>query len=245
MDHSTTQKVKVSVIPILIIAAGLIGFAVVGSMIARIIDEDQTGGVSQFFTVRVNNTAYQFITTNPQMIADATAAYQDPARHVLHPNGRLIAGGAPDNPLWTWHYDANDVSMSQLSMELCDGSVQDVEQAGIVFDNGRFCPWDGRIIWVGVDAVSPTVSITAPTANARVSGIVSVTFTETDNVFVARTEIFIDSAKVATVYDHSYPVIYRWDSTTVANGSHIITVKALDAAGNSRTQAVPVTVANG
>jgi hypothetical protein len=136
-------------------------------------------------------------------------------------------------------------------MEVCDGTPQYVEEYlenFLVTGSGRYCPWESHIIWVGADTTLPNVVITAPIAYATVRGAVPVTFTRSDNVMVARTEISVDGVKLANVYDppnkNTNLVTYNWDSTKVPNGNHIITVKVLDAAGNRQTKTVAVVVFN-
>jgi hypothetical protein len=90
------------------------------------------------------------------------------------------------------------------------------------------------------DKTPPTVSITSPAANATVSGTISVSANASDNVGVAGVQFQIDGANLgAEVTSSSYNV--SWDTTTSANGSHVLTARARDAAGNTATS-VGVTV---
>jgi hypothetical protein len=95
------------------------------------------------------------------------------------------------------------------------------------------------------DTTPPTVSVTAPAAGASVSGTsVPVTASASDNVSVASVQFLADGAPIgAPVTSPPYQV--SWDSTAVGNGSHVLTAKASDGAGNTTTSAgVSVTVAN-
>jgi chitodextrinase len=93
------------------------------------------------------------------------------------------------------------------------------------------------------DTTAPTVNITAPAAGATVSGSVNVTVSATDNVGVAKVELYVDGTKVAT--STTAPFTNAWNTTAVANGNHSLTVKAYDAANNAGTSAaVAVTVNN-
>lgn len=96
----------------------------------------------------------------------------------------------------------------------------------------------------GGDTTAPTTSITAPTAGATVSGTaVTVSASASDNVGVSKVEFYADGALVAT--DTTSPYSISWNSTGVANGSHTLTSKAYDAAGNVGTSAgVSVNVSN-
>jgi hypothetical protein len=93
------------------------------------------------------------------------------------------------------------------------------------------------------DTTAPTVSISAPTAGATVSGSVTVSATASDNVAVTSVGFYIDSALVST--DTASPFSYTWATTAYANGAHSIYAKAYDAASNVGTSAtVSVTVSN-
>ncbi len=93
------------------------------------------------------------------------------------------------------------------------------------------------------DTTPPSVSITAPTAGATVSGTTTVSMTASDNVAVASVQVKVDGATVAT--DTTAPYSHAWNTTTVTNGSHTLTAVATDTAGNTATStAVTVTVTN-
>jgi len=94
------------------------------------------------------------------------------------------------------------------------------------------------------DTTAPTVSITAPSNGATVSGSsVQINATASDNVGVTKVEFFIDGSLKST--DTSSPYSYTWNTTTSSNGSHTLQAKAYDAANNIGTSAsVSVTVSN-
>ncbi len=93
------------------------------------------------------------------------------------------------------------------------------------------------------DTAAPSTSITSPANGATVSGTISVTASASDNVGVTRVEFYLDGALQAT--DTTSPYAWSWNTTTTTDGSHSLTSKAYDAAGNVGTStAVAVTVAN-
>jgi Big-like domain-containing protein len=116
------------------------------------------------------------------------------------------------------------------------------------YDNGKILA--NAVAWLangtgggGGDTTPPTVSITAPTNGATVSGTVSVNATASDNVGVTKVEFYLDGALKST--DMSSPYAWSFDTTTTTNGSHALTAKAYDAATNNTTSAaVNVTVSN-
>jgi hypothetical protein len=93
------------------------------------------------------------------------------------------------------------------------------------------------------DTEPPTVSITAPSNGATVSGTISITATASDNVGVTKVSCRIDSG--SWMDDTTSPYSWTWDTTSVSDGSHTITCRAYDAAGNYADDSVTVTVDNG
>ena len=81
------------------------------------------------------------------------------------------------------------------------------------------------------DTTAPVVTITSPTSGQRVSKMVSVTVAATDNVGVTRVELYVDGGLAAT--STTAPFTMKWNSRSVKPGTHLLQVKAFDAAGNS------------
>jgi len=89
----------------------------------------------------------------------------------------------------------------------------------------------------GPDTTPPTVQIISPTDGATVSGQLSISARGTDNTGGSvRLNYSLDGSTAGYA---SY-----WDTTRVANGSHIIRVIGTDVAGNSAQASVTVTVNN-
>ena len=108
---------------------------------------------------------------------------------------------------------------------------------------GAYDDHDDLVFAVGADATAPTVSLTAPTAGARVSGTTTLTASASDGVGVTRVEFLDGTTLLGT--DTTAPYSLAWNTTGVASGSHTLKARAYDAAGNVGTSAsVSVTVAN-
>lgn len=90
------------------------------------------------------------------------------------------------------------------------------------------------------DTIAPTVKIVSPSDGAVVKGRwLRVRAEGTDNVRVAKIELYIDSQLVLTTEAASLD--YRWDMRALGRSSSFtITVKALDEAGNSSAVQVGV-----
>lgn len=93
------------------------------------------------------------------------------------------------------------------------------------------------------DTTAPTVSLTSPISGATVAGTVNLGASASDNVGVSKVVFSVDGATIGQT--STSPYTYPWNSTSVANGSHIITATAYDAAGNNSAASVNVTVQNG
>jgi subtilisin family serine protease len=93
------------------------------------------------------------------------------------------------------------------------------------------------------DITAPTVSVTAPTSGASVSGAaVTISATAADTTGVTKVEFYRDGTTLIGT-DTSSPFSISWDSTTASVGSHTLTAKAFDAAGNATTSSsINVTV---
>ena len=97
----------------------------------------------------------------------------------------------------------------------------------------------------GGDSQAPTVTLTAPTNGATVSGNVAVSANASDNIGVVGVQFRVDGVNFGTE-DTQASYSRTWNSTTVGNGTHSLTAIARDAAGNTTTSAARmVTVNNG
>jgi hypothetical protein len=64
-----------------------------------------------------------------------------------HINGAIVAAAADENLNWGWRFRNESWNLAEVSMELCDGNAQLVEQDLAYWLNivGRFCPWGARV----------------------------------------------------------------------------------------------------
>jgi len=93
------------------------------------------------------------------------------------------------------------------------------------------------------DTTPPTVSITSPSTGVAVSGTVLVNVTASDNVGVAKVELYVNGTLFAA--NATAPYNFSWDSLAVADGACTLRTVAYDAAGNvSQSAQVTVTVSN-
>ena len=94
------------------------------------------------------------------------------------------------------------------------------------------------------DGTAPTVSITAPTDGATVSGTQAITASASDNVGVSSVKFYVDGSLACT--DSTAPYTCSWDTSGLTDqSSHTLSAKAYDAASNEGVSAaVSVTVSN-
>jgi peptidoglycan/xylan/chitin deacetylase (PgdA/CDA1 family) len=98
-------------------------------------------------------------------------------------------------------------------------------------------------IQIQIDPTPPTVSLTAPSAGATVSGPTTLSATASDNVAVDHVDFLVDGNVVGTAT--SSPYSFSWNSASVSDGNHTISARAVDSAGNqTTTSTVTVTVTN-
>ena len=92
--------------------------------------------------------------------------------------------------------------------------------------------------------VPPTISITAPSGGATVTGAISVAASAADDVQVAGVQFRVDGTNIGNE-DTSAPYSVSWTTSSVPNGAHSLTAVARDSAGQTTTSApVSVTVSN-
>ncbi|MGH7996515.1 MAG: Ig-like domain-containing protein, partial [Opitutaceae bacterium] len=95
------------------------------------------------------------------------------------------------------------------------------------------------------DTGSPTVSISAPTNNAQVSGSTTVTANASDEYGLTSVQFQLDGVNLGSPVT-SAPYTVNWDTTTAANGAHALTAIATNVGGiQSTSSSVAVTVNNG
>lgn len=119
------------------------------------------------------------------------------------------------------------------------GTVRD---AGSTFDAGTTRD-AGSALDAGADTTPPTVRITSPTANQSVTGTVTISATASDNVAVTSLRLRVDGVMQGTQLT-APPFTWSWNTGNAVDGLHSLSVVASDAAGNSASAVVEVTVSN-
>lgn len=106
-----------------------------------------TGGVLATFDAA--GETFKVWVTNPETIAQLLALQRGESTANI-PNGRILAGPGEGghNAPWSWHLDPEDITLAEMTMELCDGAPNYVEDNLAEFtDNiGRYCPWSAELV---------------------------------------------------------------------------------------------------
>ncbi len=149
----------------------------------------------------------------------------------LYVNGVLTASDSSAPYLFAW--DTAPLSVGSYTL-----SAKAYDAAGNVGLSGNLS------VTVVKDNVAPVVAIKMPVSNAALSGTVAVSATASDNIGVAKVEFYVDGALSAAI--NTIPYIYYWNANAAAGGSHILSARAYDAAGNvSSSNLVTVSISAG
>jgi hypothetical protein len=84
------------------------------------------------------------------------------------------------------------------------------------------------------DTTPPVVSFSVPASNSTIGKRATITVSATDNVGVAKIELYIDGALKSSI-SGSTTLTYNWNTVKVSPGNHMIVAKAYDAAQNAGT----------
>jgi len=88
----------------------------------------------------------------------------------------------------------------------------------------------------------PSVSFTYPSNGATVSGTNSISISSSDNVGIAKIELYKDGVLIASTTNSAYSFV--WDTTKDSNGSHTLIAMAFDGAANRASAIISVNVDN-
>lgn len=94
------------------------------------------------------------------------------------------------------------------------------------------------------DTTAPTVALTNPTSGCPLSGSIPLTAVAFDGVGVEGVQMYVDGFEYGNELT-TPPYTTNWDTTWLSNGTHVITARARDFAGNiTVTAPLNVTVSN-
>jgi hypothetical protein len=110
------------------------------------------------------------------------------------------------------------------------GMTYTVSVYGGVAPGGIYGTAAGVVSYSTVDNILPIVSISSPASGIKVHGSVPVSVSASDNVGVAKVDLYIDGKYISTT--STAPYTFNVDTTTLTYGTHTLAVEAFDPAGN-------------
>jgi chitodextrinase len=103
---------------------------------------------------------------------------------------------------------------------------------------------DNATTFAAADTTKPSVAITSPANGATVSGTISITGTASDNTALAKVEVQVDGNGYLPA-SGTASWTYSMNTAQYSNGSHTVTARATDTAGNQQTATLSLSVSNG
>jgi thermitase len=121
--------------------------------------------------------------------------------------------------------------------DILKDSVDDLGAPGWdpIYGRGRVNAYKAVLAAAGgtpppTDTTPPATTITSPSSGSTASGTVTIGVSASDNVGVARVEVYINGVLVGS--STSANAALSWNTTSYANGSYTLQAKAYDVAGN-------------
>jgi len=106
----------------------------------------QAGVLAEF---DVNGERFSIFITNMQTATRVMDLWNGQSTAKI-PSGRVVKGQVQYNKPWSWHIDGEDVTMAEVTIELCDGTPSYLEAHldDWIQNVGYFCPWSARLVSV-------------------------------------------------------------------------------------------------
>lgn len=167
-----------------------------------------------------------------------------------------VGGGNIAANTWVWvdYRDGQAASKVQQSLSAGSHSIKFIgNTAGVKVDR-LIAVSDLNCVPIGVgdncnapdppsDTTPPAVGLSSPQAGATVSGNITLAAAATDNIGIAKVEFYTDTTLVSS--DTTAPYSVTIATTDLTNGSHLVTARAYDTAGNVTVDSRSITVSNG
>jgi hypothetical protein len=154
------------------------------------------------------------------------------SRVELYKDGIFFASDAVSPYEFYWDTTGDIDGSHTLLAKACDS-------AGNV---GQSSPLAVTVSNTAADKTLPVVSILYPSDGGKVSGFVKIQASAADASGISRVEFYIDGVLKSTAYSASYA--YLWNTKSVKDGWHMISVKAYDSFGNYSEAKITVYVSN-
>lgn len=109
-------------------------------------DGSNSADLHRDFVVDVVGERFVMRTTDPTTIQQAVAILNGAPN--MFPIGPLRRGDGGFNSPWSWHFDPDEVRLTEVAVEVCDGLPSYVEEnlEDFLVRGVGYCPWSGRIV---------------------------------------------------------------------------------------------------
>ncbi|MBI5037756.1 MAG: Ig-like domain-containing protein [Candidatus Kerfeldbacteria bacterium] len=206
------------------------------------LDIDNAGGgdASAPFARIISPTAGQTVSGMVSIQTEASDNYDIVSMTIeVRPNtcssGQIFAdtvpfGGIQTNASFNWSWDSSASASGTycIWLDVIDGVRHGYATALVTLSN--------------LDAINPTVNITAPVASPpSISGEVNITMTASDNIGVARVDVYIDGQYRGPASLSGGNYIWPWNTRAYPNGDHELRAYVYDLSGNTGS-AIPIVV---
>ena len=100
------------------------------------------GAESGFFIIQLND---------PQKIEHARRILSGVERRRVHVQGIIVKEKAEYNPDWSYHLAPSTIAFFEVSVEVCDSSMDYIEQnlddvGGSTLPGNHWCPWSSELV---------------------------------------------------------------------------------------------------
>ncbi len=200
----------------------------------RVIVTDSSGNVGTSTDVLVN-----LINTQITVSANTPTIYQNSINNVITLTGNATSwtSGTPGSPTFGISGGTGAAITSQVVSSSTSANI--TVSAGSSTGTLRITAPDSgasTTITVLADTIPPTTAIVVPTASSTLTGSsVTLTASTSDNVRIGSVQFKIDTNTSIGASGTTSPYSISWNSTSVADGYHTISVVAADATGNVST----------
>jgi sterol desaturase/sphingolipid hydroxylase (fatty acid hydroxylase superfamily) len=114
-----------------------------GFLLAGCDDGDGASRPYGEFLLAVDRETFVLRATDAETIRLATENFR--GRNSMFPIGPLQRGDGGFNPPWSWHFDPEQVRLTEAAIEVCDGRPSHVQENLSDFLGG-YCPWSARVV---------------------------------------------------------------------------------------------------
>jgi hypothetical protein len=204
----------------------------------------------QYGTHTITLTGYDNVTNSASITITVTVDNTPPTANIILPtNNAYVRGNL------TIFFVVQDLNLKNASLMVSDALTFSVTGNSLTLDTMQFPDGNYTVklvaydlaenkaetsIMITLDNTLPDAHITQPATNSYVKGIINVTFTHNDTNLESAT-LQLDGEFLAEVTSTTYQL---WNTTSLNDGIHTLTLTVLDMAGNTKTVEVTVTVDN-